>query len=127
MERKISTYLGLCAATVGTSLGFMYPAFSPTRTLWYYPLQHRFTWELKPAGLAMDWYGRSLVALLLGALAFVVTWVASRFVARVSRRSLYLWASWVATGTLLAIALYVYQLVTREPVPEPLPSWYVPK
>jgi hypothetical protein len=95
--------------------------------LWYYPLAHRFAFELKPTGLAMDWYGRSLFAFVMGAIAFAGTFIGSRFAAGITRRSLHLWASWVATGTLLAIALYAYQISTREPAPVPLPSWYVPR
>jgi hypothetical protein len=31
------------------------------------------------------------------------------------------------TAVLLAMSLYAYQLASRVPIPEPLPSWYQPR
>jgi hypothetical protein len=42
-------------------------------------------------------------------------------------RAFALWAAWAATAVVFAMALYTWQLAQRRPVPEPIPSWYVPK
>lgn len=127
MDEKNGLYFGLCAAAIGTSLGFAFPAFSQMRVLWYYPLQHRWAFEVRPAGLAMDWYGRALFASAAGAVAFLIARAIGRRLATISARSFGLWAAWAATATLLAMGVYTYQLAMRRPNPEPLPSWYVPK
>ncbi len=127
MDRKPTLYVGLCAAIMGASLGFMFPAISPLRVFWYYPLLHRWVFELRPTGLAMDWYGRSLFTFYAGAVAFAVTYLVARPFKAISQRALLLCTAWAVTATLLAMGVYTFQLIVREPTPEPLPSWYVPK
>jgi hypothetical protein len=127
MERNHALYLGLCAAIAAFALAFVYPAFDPLPTLWYYPLERRWTFELQPSGLAMDWYGRSLLASLAALVGFAIAWSLGKLRRRPPGRALALWTAWAATAVVFALALHAWQLAQRRPAPEPLPSWYVPK
>lgn len=124
--KKHALYLGLCVAITVFSLAYIYPAFSSVRVFWYYPLTRHWAFEVKPNGLAMDWYGRTLLSTVAGLISFAAAYFAlGRW--KPSERALKLWAAWAATAVLLAMAVYTFQLVGRHPNPEPLPSWYVPK
>ena len=127
MDHKAGRYFGLCASMVAVSLAFTAPAFFPMRVLWYYPLQRRWAIQIKPSAIAMDFYGRTLMACVVGGIAFVVAYAIGSRLKAVRPRAFVLWASWVATAVLLAMAVYTYQLAFRVPVPEPLPSWYTPQ
>lgn len=127
MQPNHAVYLGLCAAIVAFTLAYIYPAVSPVPTFWYYPLEHRWAFELQGSGMAMDWYGRSLAATLAGLAGFAIGWSLGRLRKRPMGRAFKLWAAWAATAVVFAMALFTWQLAQRRPVPEPIPSWYVPK
>jgi hypothetical protein len=127
MERNQALYLGLCAAIVAFALAFILPAVSPSPTFWYYPLERRWAFEFQPSGLAMDWFGRSLVATAAALVGFAIGYFLGRLRKRQMRRGFALWAAWAATAVAFAMALYTWQLVQRRPAPAPIPSWYVPK
>lgn len=115
----------LCAAIVAFDLTYVLPGLSPTRVLWYLPLARRWSWAVHPSVLGMDWYGRTLLAGGAALIAFVVAAAFRR--TRIEMQSLVLWSGWAGIATLLTLALQVFQLVTRHPVPEPLPAWYQPR
>jgi hypothetical protein len=125
-DRAIALARALCAAVVGFDLGFVFPAWSPTRVLWYFPLERRWAFVVRPDGLAMDFYGRTLLALLVAAACFALALTLAR-VRPPSRPSLQRWTSWAAIALALTLALQAFQLANRQPVPEPLPAWYVPR
>ena len=127
MDRKQAGFLSWCAAIIGASLAFVYPAFTPVRVLWYYGLEHRWALEARPSGFAMDWYGRSLLAVVGGAVAFGAMFLLARKLPRASTRAMTIWLLWSAIAVSLAIATYGLQLAMRTPIPEPLPSWYSPR
>lgn len=120
-------FVAIAAAATAFALGFVWPAFQKTRVLWYYPLEHRWALEITPEGLAMDWYGRTLVAGVLAIVAYFVALALARRSKPLGQRGHTLWTAWMATAVLLAMALYAHQLATRRPVPTPLPTWYVPR
>ncbi len=127
MERAQAIYVALSGAAIAFALSFAWPAYAPTRLFWYYPLERRWALEIKPSSLAMDWYGRCLLSTLVALIVFAIIQVIARRLRPLTRRGHNLWAAWMVTATLLAMSLYAYQLATRNPVPEPLPSWYQPK
>jgi hypothetical protein len=127
MTRAQALYAALCGAAIGFALSFAWPAYSPTRVFWYYPLERRWAYEFKPSSLAMDWFGRCLLSTVVAAVAFAVIYFVALRLRPLTRRGYNLWAAWMVTAVLLAMSLYAYQLATRQPIPEPLPSWYVPK
>lgn len=123
---KGALYLALLAGTLGFILAFAMPAFFKVPLFWYYPLAHLWTFELTPQGLAMDWYGRTLLAAVVGGLSFILSYlVARRF--SPGEKALTMWLIWAVTAWFFATGLYVYQLVQRTPTPEPLPSGYQPR
>ncbi len=128
MDRKQALYVATFAGVIASCLVYVLPAFSPTRVFWYYPLEHRWAFELKPSALAMDWYGRTLLAVVASFFSFAFTFVISRRLKPLaSSRGFHLWVGWAASALLIALSLYAYQLLNRNPVPEPLPAGYVPK
>jgi drug/metabolite transporter (DMT)-like permease len=127
VERKHALYFAVCAGTIGFALAFIYPAFTPTRVFWYYALEHRWAFEEQPSALAMDFYGRTLLACLVGALTGAATYAVARRVRRQSAAAPRLFAAWMLTACLLAMALYGWELYHRVPIPEPLPDWYEPR
>ena len=127
MSHKEALYLGVLVAVIVFCCSFVYPSFSSTPTIWYYPLEHRWAFELKPNGLAMDWYGRNVIAGALSGVAFAgVYWVARKR-KQVSPALLRAVAVWAMSAVLVVAAFYIFQLASRHPVPMELPSWYVPK
>ena len=132
-----------CLGCLGTALGFFLLAIVRVPVLLYFPLRRRFALTVPGQGvvgaedLSMDYYGRSLWALALGAALAALGYV--YVVRRDSRKPLppmrppskdqrlLLVALYALTLQLLAAGLYGYQLATRSPSPEPLPSWYVPR
>jgi hypothetical protein len=121
-------YLGACAAAIAFTIVFALPSFSPTRVLWYYPIERRWVFEAHATGLAMDYYGRLLLAGGAALLAYAAGWlVGARRGAKQREGSHGVWAAWVATAVTLSMSLYVWQLVNRQPAPEPLPAWYAPR
>jgi len=127
MERKSALYVATCAMIVAASLAYVYPAFAPMRALWYYPTEHRWVFELRPNGVAMDWFWRTLLAIGAGAIGFAVALTIARRLRSITPRAFALWAAWAATAVVLAATVYAYQLAKRVPTPAPLPSWYTPK
>jgi hypothetical protein len=127
VERKHALYFAVCAGGIGFALAFVYPALSPTRVLWYYALEHRWAFEQQPTGLAMDFYGRTLLAIGVAALAGGLTYAVARRVRAPGAPGFRLWAAWTLTVVLAAMAMYTWELYHRHPIPEPLPSWYVPR
>ena len=120
MRHKDALAAAWCAAATVFALAFAWPAYAPLRVFWYYPLEHRWAFEVKANGLAIDWYGRALLGGAGAAVAFTVVFLIGRR-RPPSPRLLRLWAGWMATACALAMSLYVFQLARRVPTPAPLP------
>jgi hypothetical protein len=121
MERRDALHLAVTAATIAFALAFGYPSVSPTSVYWYYPLEHRWAYEVAPSGLAIDFYGRTLmatiIAILVGAAAYAIT----RKV-RVPRVIFGLFTAWAITATVLVAAHYSWTLHFRHPIPLEAPD-----
>lgn len=130
-DRGRVVYLALCVATIGFALGFVYPAITPQAVLWYYPLERRWAYEVEPTGLAMDFYGRLLLALATGAVSFaagfalVHRWRRAAILAHPAVVGLV--TAWALTAVLFAMLNFGWTLYFRTPIPAPLPDWYVPR
>jgi hypothetical protein len=127
-----------CALCIGTCLCFFLTELLPLPVPIYYPIARR--WSLGPGavpGLAMDYYGRSLLALLGGGVFVLATllalWIAARREAPAGPADtaphpvLLLCTAWAATAFVLCASLYAYKLGGRDLVPDPLPAWYQPR
>ena len=136
------------AQCLATSLCFFLTAVVKLPVVLYFPLSRRWSLAPSPGELSMDFYGRSLLALVSGAVAalgtLAVFWVHNKLrgapVTRTSappatadgnsqtatnkrrENGLVLLAGYVATALLLAMGVYAYELYGRVPVPEPLPA-----
>lgn len=120
-------YVGVAAAAIAFAMSFTWPAFQNVRVLWYYPLEHRWALQVAADGLAIDWFGRTLVSGLVAIAAYLVARAIASRLKPLGSRGRTLWTAWMATAVVLSMALYAHQLATRRPVPSPLPSWYVPR
>ena len=124
MKTPQATYFGWCGAIVVGAIVFVIPAFMTVPLLWYYPVRRAWALELRPNGLALDWYGRTIWAVMAAGASFPVAFVVARRVSTPASRAYLLWAAWAGMTSLLAMTVYSYQLAQRHPVPEPLPADY---
>ncbi len=120
-------FVALCVGAIAFAIAFTYPAFVPTRVLWYLPLERAWVLEVKPRALGMDFYGRMALGLAACAVASGATWAIARRLRPPGPRVLGLFTAWAVTVTLLAMLQHAWMLYFREPVPEPLPAWYEPR
>jgi uncharacterized membrane protein len=83
---------------------------------------------MRPHGLSMDFYGRTLYAALFSALAFVAgRALGGKLKEGLSRDQAWLWLSYGLGFLALAMCLIGYQLWPRPAAPLPIPPWYIPK
>lgn len=127
MRRADLLFVALSLATVVFAIMFVLPMFYESSVPWYYPLERRWAFEVKPTGLAMDFYGRLIHASLAATVAFVITALVGRKKQSFEPRTLGLCTAWALTATLLVIAYFAWTLYERRPVPSPLPDWYQPR
>ncbi len=131
MRASHRVLLGFLVARLVFGAAFLSASVARWPVPWYFPLAHR--WELARTvhGLAIDWYGRSLLALVAGATAgagmYALAGVPSlgRYLAR--RGFVTEVAHLGALMLLTDVLFYVFTLVSRHAVPEPLPGWYCPR
>ncbi len=134
------------AQCIAASLCFFLTAVVKLPVVLYFPLSRRWSLAPNPSELSMDFYGRSLLALAVGAVAalgtLAVFWVykklrgaaatgglspessssSSSAADRRRESGLVLLAGYMVTALLLAMGVYAYELYGRVPVPEPLPA-----
>lgn len=124
MNAPHSAYFAWCGTIIVASLVFVVPTFATVPLVWYYPIAHAWALEARPTGFALDWYGRTIWAVLAATLAFPFGLTLARRVHPPSPRGFFMWGAWAAMASLLAIAVYTFQLAHRHPVPEPIPAGY---
>lgn len=66
------------AARAAFGLVYLGGVLSRAPIPWYHPLARAWTFAAEPEGFAMEWYGRTAVALLAAALAALLVWAAAR-------------------------------------------------
>ena len=124
------------AMCIGTSLTFFLTAVVKLPVPLYFPLSRRWSLVPSPEELSMDFFGRSLLALLVGAVAAAATLAIFQIGAPRAAKpdakpsttpGLALLTGYAATALLLAIGVFAYVLYGRTPVPEPLPPGYLEK
>lgn len=118
--------LGLVSSAV-----FFLTGVRPMPVLLYFPLSRRFGFQSTgptPLELSMDFYGRSLLALLAGLAAGLVTYAALQLLGRgpapaapAQSRRLLLMTVYAMTAFAFAVSLFGYQLAMRVPTPLPMP------
>src|SRR5262245_10557411 len=111
------TYAVCALCTVSCAVFFL-TGVAPMPVLLYFPIARRFGFAPHPTELAMDFYGRSLLALLAGLAAALSIYAAVRAThKRGAPTRLLLLTGYAATALLLAATLFGYQLSVRVPTP----------
>jgi len=128
MKRQEALYVAMCIGMIAFAIGFVYPQLAEQAVAQYYPLEHRWTFEARPTGLAMDFYGRVAQAFVAWALVVGITLAITPRIKRdLSPRVAGLLAAWAITLTVLVILYFAWTLYFRHPTPAPIPDWYRPR
>lgn len=127
MRKQDGLFLAVAAGAIAFAFAFVAPMIAGLRVPWYYPLEHRWAFERKPTGLAMDFYGRTIVATMAWCLVVMVTLAITRRVKTVSARTIGLFTAWTTTAIVVVMMHFAWSLYFRVPTPEPIPSWYEPR
>ncbi len=127
MKKQEALFVALAAGTIAFAFAFILPMLAGEPVLWYYPLEHRWTLEARPAGFALDFYGRTLQAMVAWAAVVLITLPIARRVKSISLRAVGLLTAWTVTAVLLVMLHYAWTLHFRRPIPEPVPTWYQPR
>lgn len=126
-QRMHALYAAMCVGAIAFTVAFVYPLFVPQAIHWYYPLERRWAFEVKPTGLAMDFYGRLLFGIVAWSVSVVPTMLIARRLQRVSLTARRLLLAWAVTVIVFAMFYFVWTLYLRVPMPEPIPDWYRPR
>jgi len=121
-------FVAFLAARLAYGLTFLVSALRKSPVPWYLPLEHRFVLASRPAGLGMDWYGRSALAFVAAVLGGGVAYGLSRKAAWLAKPEVVL--SVARAGGLVLILDFVYfgwALMNQTPHPWPIPAWYCPR
>lgn len=140
-QAKLAAAYAACALSIGSSLSFFVTGVAPLPVLLYFPLARRFGFHSQLGELSMDFYGRSLLSLLVGAASALVVYLLWSGPSRKTtppspdeedgsakaqppgpRNALPLLVAYAVTASVLAAGLFAYQLGSRVPTPEPLPT-----
>ncbi len=131
MRATHRVFLAFLVARLVFGVVFLASALGRWPVPWYFPLQHRWELARRVQGLAMDWYGRSLLALLAGAAAGALAYGLARIpsVARLfARRGFVAAVAHLGAVLLLQdVLFYAFTLATRHVTPAALPPWYCPR
>lgn len=126
MRKPDALFMAMAAATTAFAIAFVYPMLGSQPVPWYYPLERRWAFQIKPSGLAMDFYGRVLVATITWSVVFMVTLPIVRRVGS-GTRIIGLTAAWTVTIVVLVMLYFAWMLYFRVPEPATVPSWYQPR
>jgi len=129
VKRQDSLYAAACLGTIAFCIAFVVPQFTGQAVLQYFPLERAWELTAKPAGLAMDFYGRLLQGSLVAAVVIAVTLVVTARLKteRLSAKLASLLAAWAIAFVVLVMMYYAWTLAFRVPSATPIPDWYVPR
>ena len=127
MRKQDALFVAMCAGAIAFAFAFIAPMLASAPVPWYYPLEHRWAFEVRPEGLALDFYGRVLVACVAWAIVVLIALPLAKRAKGISTRIVGLVTAWTLTAVLLVMLHYAWTLHFRRPMPEPVPTWYVPR
>jgi hypothetical protein len=116
-------FASLLAARVAFGLAYLIGSARRAAIPWYYPLERRWSLESLPQGFAMEWYGRTAVALIIALAAFAALWIFSTRgrIARALSRPDTVLAVARAGGLILLVDFVYFGWVLMHQTPNPLP------
>jgi hypothetical protein len=124
-------FSALLAARIAFGLAYLAGSIRRSPVPWYYPIERRWAFESAPTGFAMEWYGRTGVALLAALVAFGILWFFSARgpLARALGRPENVLAAARAGGLILLVdfAYFGWILMHQTPAPLPLPEGGSPR
>ena len=124
-------FVAFVVARASFGLAYLAASAGHWSVFWYYPLAHRWAFEVHPDGLAMAWFGTTALGFAAAIAGGSLTWFASarRPVGRVLSRPGVALSIARAGGLVLLIDFaYFGWTLTHQPVePLPLPAWYCPR
>lgn len=131
VRRTTRVMLAFLVGRGAFGLAFLLCAVGRWPTFWYLPLERRWVFARELRTVAMDWYGRSAFAMVVGLAAGLGAWWlggSSRVAPVLARPVVLRWVSQLgATLLFFDVAFYALTLLTREIEPIPLPGWYLPR
>lgn len=127
MTRQEQLYVAACLGTIAFAVAFVFPHFAAHPIAWYFPLERRWSFEVRPNALAIDFYGRFAQAAVAWAATVVLSLAVTRRIKAISDRTIGLLCAWALALTLLVMLYYAWTLFWRIPTPEPVPDWYRPR
>jgi hypothetical protein len=128
MKRQDALYVAMSVGMIAFAIGFVYPQLTEQAVAWYYPLERRWAYEVKPTGLAMDFFGRTAQALVAWAVVVAATLaIMPRIKRPLSPRVAGLLSAWAIVLTVLVILYFAWTLYFRHPTAAPIPDWYRPR
>src|SRR5581483_1229838 len=75
LEPKHRLYFTILVAAAAFAAALMVTALVHVPVPWYFPLRGDWQIVVKPDALAVDWYGRNLLAFTVAAVLGTVTWL----------------------------------------------------
>jgi hypothetical protein len=127
VKKQDALFIAMAAGAIAFAFAFVAPMVAELAVPWYYPLERRWAFEVKPKGLAMDFFGRTIIATAAWCVVVIVTLAITKRVKAVSSRMIGLFAAWAIASIVLVMMNFAWTLYFRVPTPEPIPSWYVPR
>jgi hypothetical protein len=128
---SIRVFLAFLVARGAFGLYYLVTSLRQSPVPWYHPLSGGWTFEPRPAGFAMDWFGRTALSLGCAIAAGLFAWLFT------ARGPLAVWLSRPAVvlgiaragGLILLVdfAYFGWVLMHQTPAPLPLPDWYCPR
>lgn len=121
MSGTARTLCAFLAARAAFGIAYLGGSLSRAPVPWYHPLERAWSFGGEATGFAMEWYGRTAVALAAGLAAGLVAWaVAGRgAAARALGRPALLLALARAVGLMLLVDFAYFGWVMMHPVPSP--------
>lgn len=124
-------FASLLAARVAFGLAYLIGSIRKSPIPLYLPLERRWAFGSAAPGLAMEWYGRTAVALVLALIVFAALWAASARgpLARALSRPENLLAAARAGALILLVdfSYFGWVLMHQTPAPLPLPEGLCPR
>ena len=127
MRKADALFVAMAAGTIAFAFAFIIPMLTSEPVAWYYPLEHRWAFEVTPTGLAMDFFGRTLQAMVAWAVVVMISLPIAKRFKTLSVRAVGLATAWAVTAMLLVMLHYAWTLHFRRPVPAEIPTWYQPR
>jgi hypothetical protein len=117
----------MCVGTIAFVVAFLLPFFMEQSIAWYYPEERRWAYEVRPTGLALDFYGRLVHGVIASSIAVIAAIAICKRVKALGERLRFVLPAWTITAVIFGIGYFAWTLTYRVPAPQPLPSWYQPR